>query len=165
MLSIRTATAQDIPLIRELTNKIWPQTYAHILSEEQIAYMLGMMYSPEKLAEQINELNHQFILCYDDGQPMAFAGYSEIEKNGYKLHKIYVLPNQQGKGIGRYIIDYIANDIKAKGASALYLNVNRYNYSARSFYEKLGFTLYKEEDIDIGGGYFMNDYVLELILE
>ena len=31
----------------------------------------------------------------------------------------------------------------------------------KEFYEKLGFTVIKEEDIDIGNGYLMNDYVME----
>jgi GNAT superfamily N-acetyltransferase len=165
MLSIRPATVQDIPMIRELTYRIWPQTYAPILSEEQIAYMLGKMYNPETLTAQMAEPTHQFVLCYDDAQAVAFAAYSEIEENAYKLHKIYVLPGQQGKGVGRYIIDYIAGDIITKGVAILYLNVNRYNYPALSFYEKTGFTLFKEEDIDIGNGYFMNDYVLRLHVE
>ncbi len=78
----------------------------------------------------------------------------------YKLHKIYVLPSQQGKGSGKFIIDQLTNAMKIKGASALQLNVNR-NNPAKSFYEKIGFAVIKEEDIDIGSGYFMNDYVME----
>jgi ribosomal protein S18 acetylase RimI-like enzyme len=50
--------------------------------------------------------------------------------------------------------------IKQKGATSLLLNVNR-NNPTKGFYEKLGFTVIKEEDIDIGNGYFMNDYVME----
>lgn len=78
----------------------------------------------------------------------------------FKLHKIYVLANQQGKGTGKFIINYIINDIKTKGAVVLQLQVNRYN-KARDFYEKLGFLVTEEADFDIGNGYFMNDYVME----
>jgi hypothetical protein len=49
MLSIQKASVEDIPLIRELCFKIWPQTYAAIISQEQIDYMLEMMYSEESL--------------------------------------------------------------------------------------------------------------------
>ena len=79
----------------------------------------------------------------------------------YKLHKIYALPDQQGKGIGKFIINYISGEIKPIGATALQLNVNRYN-KAKGFYEKLGFKVIGEEDIDIGNGYLMNDYIMEL---
>jgi hypothetical protein len=38
-------------------------------------------------------------------------------------------------------------------------NVNRYN-NALAFYQKLGYEILKEEDIDIGEGFFMNDFVM-----
>jgi ribosomal protein S18 acetylase RimI-like enzyme len=39
------------------------------------------------------------------------------------------------------------------------LNVNR-NNKALGFYQKFGFVILREEDIDIGNGYFMNDYIM-----
>jgi ribosomal protein S18 acetylase RimI-like enzyme len=53
--------------------------------------------------------------------------------------------------------------VKSMGGDVLLLNVNR-NNPAKSFYKKLGFTVIKEDDIDIGNGYFMNDYVMKLQL-
>jgi N-acetylglutamate synthase-like GNAT family acetyltransferase len=156
---IKTASIKDIPLIRELTFKIWPQTYAAILSQVQVDYMLNLMYSEASLEKQMKE-GSQFIIVNEDGIPVGFASYQEIEPSIFKLHKIYILPSQQGKGTGRFVIDHIIDDIKKKGAKALLLQVNRYN-KARSFYEKLGFTVIDEADFDIGNGYFMNDYVME----
>jgi ribosomal protein S18 acetylase RimI-like enzyme len=156
---IRTASVDDIPLIRDLTYKVWPQTYSSILSKEQIDYMLNMMYSETSLRQQM-EKDHEFILVYDDKEPVGFAAFSLAAPGIYKLHKIYVLPSRQGKGMGKYIIDELVKMMKTKGASALQLNVNRHN-KAKTFYEKIGFTVIKEEDIDIGNGYLMNDYVME----
>ena len=59
--------------------------------------------------------------------------------------------------------DLILSDIRFHNATDLELNVNRYN-KARQFYETIGFVVVKEEDIDIGSGYFMNDYVMNLSL-
>ena len=50
------------------------------------------------------------------------------------------------------------------GGTKLELNVNRYN-KARFFYLKQGFIMIGEEDIEIGEGYFMNDYIMELIVD
>ena len=97
---------------------------------------------------------------YNAGVPIGFASYSEIEPSVYKLHKIYVLTIHQGRGTGRFIMEHIIADILPKGATALQLNVNR-NNNAKRFYEKLGFQVIAEEDIDIGDGYFMNDYIME----
>lgn len=158
-MAIRKAYPADIPLIRDMAYKIWPLTYGSILSKEQLDYMLDLFYSEKELHEQM-EKHTEFIIVYDGVHAVGFASFSLSAPQLYKLHKIYVLPSQQGKGTGRYIIDQLEKAMKAKGATTLQLNVNRHN-TAKSFYEKLGFAVIKEEDIDIGSGYFMNDYVME----
>jgi len=158
-MTIRKAYPGDIPLIRDMAYKIWPQTYGSILSQEQIDYMLNLLYSEKILHEQMEE-NIEFIIVYDGVHSVGFASFSLTEPKIYKLHKIYVLPSQQGRGTGRFIIDQLVKAMKSRGATSLQLNVNRQN-NAKNFYEKLGFVVIKEEDIDIGNGYFMNDYVME----
>ena len=164
-MHIRNASTVDIPLIRELTMQVWPQTYTPIVGETQVSYMLSRFYNPEALSTQMDESGHRFIIGYYDGQPVAFASYSGIEPGIYKLHKLYIILQMQGNGIGRSMIAHIVNEIKSSKALALRLNVNRYNTSAMAFYAKTGFKHFAEEDIDIGNGYFMNDYVLSLDIE
>jgi len=156
---IRKAYPSDIPLIREMAYKIWPITYGTVLPGKQIDYMLELIYSEKVLYEQMTT-DIEFIIVYDGVHPVGFASYSLIEPQLYKLHKIYVLPSLQGRGTGRFAIEQLVKAMKSKGATALLLNVNRQN-NAKEFYEKLGFAVIKEEDIDIGSGYFMNDYVME----
>ncbi len=166
MIHFRKATIDDIPLIRELTFKVWPQTYAGILSGEQIDYMLDLMYSSDSLQKQMEELHHQFIIGFDAEEPVAFASFSakpDSDNRIWRVHKIYILPGRQGLGIGRKSLDQIAADLMPLGATTLELNVNRHN-PARSFYERIGFVIVGEQDIDIGNGYYMNDYVMKLEL-
>jgi ribosomal protein S18 acetylase RimI-like enzyme len=159
VFTIRKATRTDIPLIRQLAFNVWPQTYSGIISAPQIDYMLEMMYSEKSLQQQMTE-GAQFIVVYDNDQPAGFASYQLTSPGIFKLHKLYVLPSQQGKGTGRYIIDYISGEIRRQRATALQLQVNRRN-KARDFYEKLGFTVIREIDLDIGNGYVMDDYIME----
>ena len=160
MHKIRKAITKDIPLIRQLTFKVWPQTYAAILSQQQVDYMLEMMYSEPALKKQMTDDACQFIIVYDASEPVGFAAYQEIKPTAWKLHKIYILSSQQGKGIGKFVIDYITKEIQEKGATVLQLQVNRHN-KAKGFYEKIGFSVIEEADFDIGNGFFMNDYVME----
>ncbi len=162
-LNIRNASVQDIDLIRDLSLQVWPQTYASILSKQQIEYMMQLLYSKEAILKQMKE-KHQFLIIYNSGIPIGFASYSEVEAHIYKLHKIYVLPIHQGRGVGRFIIRYIINCILPQDATALRLNVNRSN-KAKDFYQQLGFQIIREEDIPIGNGFYMNDYVMELNLQ
>ena len=160
MFEIRKATGEDIPLIRELTFRVWPQTYKSILTQAQIDYMLEMMYSASSLQKQIDEQGCRFIVVYEDGNPVGFASYSEEEPQRWKLNKIYVLQNQQGKGTGRFVIDNIIEEIKKENANSLFLQVNREN-NAKAFYERLGFLEVDFVNLDIGNGFFMNDYIME----
>lgn len=159
MHTIRHTTTADIPLIRELTFKVWPQTYRDILTSEQIDYMLEMMYSPSSLEKQMQD-GCSFIIVYDNEQPVGFASYQLTREEVAKLHKIYVLPSQQGKGTGNFMLNYIIEQVKKLGAVSLQLQVNR-NNTAKLFYEKKGFAVIEEADFDIGNGYYMNDYVME----
>jgi len=160
MFEIRKAVTEDIPLIRELTFRVWPQTYAFILSQEQIDYMLEMMYSESSLQKQMSEQGCQFIIAYEDGNPVGFASYSEEESRRWKLNKIYILQNQQGKGTGKFVINHIIEEIKKRNAASLFLQVNQ-NNKAKIFYERLGFTEVDFINLDIGNGFFMNDFIME----
>jgi ribosomal protein S18 acetylase RimI-like enzyme len=156
-MTIRTATINDLVTIEKLAYEIWPGAYGHILSADQLNYMLQLIYSQTSLQNQLLQQQHNFLIVEWDGEPVGFADYSEYAPGVYKLNKIYVHDSMQGKGVGKALIDHV---IKKITAHTLRLNVNRHN-KARNFYEKLGFVVTGEEDIDIGNGYFMNDYVME----
>ena len=163
MISIRSATADDLPAIHDLAHKIWPSAYSHILSTEQLEYMLDLIYSLASLHRQLINLKHNFFIVLDKNNPVGFASFSQKEMNSetYRLHKIYVLHQQHGTGIGKLLLAHIINSVKSSGGTFLELNVNRHN-KARHFYEKSGFKIIAEEDIDIGKGFFMNDFVMRL---
>lgn len=164
MIEIKKAEINDLAIISKLAYEIWPIAYGKIVKKDQLEYMLDMMYSISSLEHQYKTLKHHFILVFENKTPVAFASFSPHEDSMvYHLNKIYVLPGQQGKNIGREMIRYVSEEIKKEGATCLQLNVNRYN-TALHFYEKQGFKIIRNEDIDIGNGYFMNDYVMELRL-
>jgi ribosomal protein S18 acetylase RimI-like enzyme len=166
MKLIKAAGITDMPIIHNLAHEIWPSAYGDILSPAQLKYMLNQFYSLSSLQKQVTELKHHFILILDENIPVGFASFSLKEKDSsiFRLHKIYVLPQQQGTATGKLLLEYVINSAKLSGATSLELNVNRHN-KARSFYEKYGFTITGQEDIDIGAGYFMNDYVMKLALK
>ncbi len=164
MLSIKPATYSDIPLIISLANQVWPQTYVPILGPDQVTFMLGAFYSIDSLQQQM-DTGHHFAICNLQGEPVAFASWSAMQGGGFKLHKLYIQPGNQGRGVGKLVLEYIFGTIKEQNGNTLFLNVNRYNHKAIAFYEKIGFVLAGEEDIDIGNGYFMNDYVYRFDLK
>lgn len=162
MIEIKKNTDENFTSIRAIAQEVWPVTFATILSKEQIDYMLEMMYSVSSLQKQANEKANRFILAVVNEIPVGFAAYefNYNKKPKTKIHKIYILPNYQGKGIGKALMDFIANEAKARHQKVLILNVNKNNIAIR-FYESIDFTITNEEVIDIGSGYVMDDYVME----
>ena len=162
MITITAATINDIKQIQNIVNITWPITYGEILSKEQLDYMLGLFYSTEALNEQYNKKIQLFYMIDEDETNIGFIGI-EHNYNGEavtKIHKIYLLPETQGKGIGKKVIDEIGKLASENNSTALSLNVNRFN-SALGFYKKIGFEVKEEVDIEIGNGYLMEDYVME----
>lgn len=163
MLDLILATADDIPTIQKMSDIVWPVTFEEILSPEQIKYMMEMMYSTESLEKQLEE-GHRYILAKEEERYLGYLSIQNYKKKGYsKIHKIYVMPNMQGKGVGRNLVEYAKMLAIDLGSEYLTLNVNRYN-KALGFYERLGFSVVDTEDIDIGNGYLMEDYVLKMRL-
>jgi N-acetylglutamate synthase-like GNAT family acetyltransferase len=160
MYTIRKATVSDVEAILDIAEKTWWVTYGPILEHEQITFMLSEIYTDEKIRDQIVSDTQTYLLLLEDELPVAFAAYSPRAENAdiYKLHKLYCLPVTQGKGYGKILINTVAQKTIDAGKHVLELNVNRYN-NAKTFYEKMGFTIASEEDISIGP-YWMNDYVM-----
>lgn len=158
-LAIRQADTNDITVIRELQEKIWYPTYLPILDQEQVDYMFDLMYSFDALKDQMENQLHTFLLLVSDTEVTGFASYSVTDnKDVFKLHKIYVLPETQGTGSGKFLLQAVIAECAKKGAKEVRLNVNRYN-KARFFYEKMGFVVLYEDDIPVGP-YEMNDFIM-----
>lgn len=165
MITLSEAQQTDIPIIQKLADSTWRVAYHEILSTDQMNYMLDRFYSLRSLQEQMQE-RQQFFIAREEEVPVGFASWSFTEpvKHVAKLQKLYVLPDYQGKNIGKQLLLRVTEEAKKQNAKILLLNVNRYN-KARLFYERCGFKVIKEEDVDIGQGYFMNDYQMQLSLE
>jgi len=160
-MNIIEATKEHIFIIRSLSDQIWPNTFREMLSEDQIAYMMNMMYSQDSLEKQM-ENSQQYLIAEENGEYMGYVAYELNYQNSSitKVHKIYILPSLQGKGIGHFFIDTAAKIARDNNNTELSLNVNRDNAKAIHFYEHMGFSIVKREDNEIGCGYLMTDYVM-----
>jgi len=158
-IQITRAGLTDRDFIRSVSERTWPSTYGHIISQEQIDFMLEWMYSDDSLATQMNT-GCSFYIANMNRSDIGFCSVSE-EDGAHKLNKLYVLPTAQGTGAGKALLNKSIEVAKAAGSSSLFLQVNKLN-TAYTFYLKHGFIKELEFKFDIGNGFFMDDYVMRL---
>ena len=165
---IRRADIADLPVIHDMAEVVFRHTYASILSHEQMEYMMEWMYSLPNMEKQISD-GHIYHIAYVDGVPCGYLSiqYEGPDEDGVEvchLHKIYVLPTSQGKGIGQRLFDKAvsyAKECSAGRPARIELNVNRNNPSL-GFYEHNGMHILRQGDFHIGNGFYMNDYIMGL---
>lgn len=159
MIKISEASASDFKTIREIAYKTWPDTYGEILSKVQLDYMLEKFYSDATLTENFTYKNHHFLLAKENETCLGFASYEPnyLGERIVRLHKIYLLPETQGKGLGKLLISEIEKIARKLNQNGISLNVNRFN-KAYDFYTKMGFECIGEEDIELDFGYLMEDF-------
>lgn len=167
--TLRPAAPAEYRTIQLIAHATWPSAYGEILSPEQITYMLAMMYTPEAIAEQAASGQSFYVLETMDEHlfEKQVVGYVSFQLDylpgATKIHKLYALPAVQGRGYGRFMVDHVAVFARAAGQQKLRLDVN-YKNRALGFYEKLGFEKIERCNTDIGNGYLMEDWVMEMPL-
>ena len=153
-------TPESLQIVRDIAAEVWPKTFAPILPPEQIPYMMNMMYAPEVMERELRE-GYRFAALLVDGAPSGYISWSPYHDDTAKLHKVYLLTSCHGKGFGRMMLDYASDVCRAAGFRRLRLNVNKHNERAIAVYLRNGFETVESVKNDIGGGFFMDDYVME----
>mgnify|MGYP003346540595 CR=1 FL=1 len=157
---LKILSRPELTIIRDLAHAIWPLVYSKMISREQMDYMLEWMYHPDVLASKFDK-GDSFYIMERAGMNVAYLHLEPAGEFAVKVQKLYVHPDHHGQGIGRELMLFAVNFAREQGRSLLELQVNRTN-PAVAFYRKLGFEIVDEQDFDIGNGYFMNDYVMQL---
>lgn len=165
MFEIRKATINDCAAIQEVAEVVFPITYREILTPEQLDYMMDWMYSTENLHKQMEEEGHIYYIVFEGCKPIGYVSIQPQDKDLFHLQKIYVLPSYQGFGLGKLLFEQAIRVIKEMHPEpcVMELNVNRNNKALR-FYERMGMHKDREGDFPIGNGFYMNDYIMAIII-
>ncbi len=147
--------------VASLAEDIWYEHYGRLLGEKQIAYMLEKFQSVSAIEEQQRH-GYQYYLITYDGDAHGYIGL-QPQGNTLFLSKLYLQKQARGKGIARQALDMTREICREKGLSSIYLTVNKHN-SSKQVYEALGFKTTREEVTDIGNGFVMDDYIMEILI-
>ncbi|ELP84537.1 hypothetical protein EIN_170620 [Entamoeba invadens IP1] len=150
----------EISQIQRLAQICFRDTYKAILSPTQMEYMIDWMYSDSSLKRQITE-GCVYTLFQKNNTDV---GYISVQKIGdvCHLHKIYLDPKEHKNGIGKVMMNCVKSWATQNYCKTIILNVNRFNKTI-GFYQKMGFVVIRQEDNEIGNGFYMNDFVMEFV--
>ncbi len=160
-VDLRPVAAADVEAIAALARIIWQSTYAEIITQAQIDYMLGQRYNAPRLLEELATPGIWWDQAFVEGERVGFAAcYLSGQPGELKLDKLYVHPGRQRCGIGGALIGRAIEHGRAAGCDTLILAVNKRNARAIAAYEKHGFAVRESVRVDIGGGFVMDDFIM-----
>jgi ribosomal protein S18 acetylase RimI-like enzyme len=157
-LSLIKASIQDAQVIREIAFDVWQKHYPAIIGQEQTDYMLNEKYAISQLQHQIEHTTYNYWLIQEDDKTLGFIASSLVDENQAFIDKFYIRFEARGNKIGERA--FSAWKSLFPYLKFTRLQVNRQNFTAINFYFKIGFTIEKVADFDIGNGYFMNDFIM-----
>ena len=111
---------------------------------------LGYDFSPEETASQLDKLSqdpHHFLLGFEEPSSHDLLGYVHAEvyeslysKPGFNILALAVVPQMQGKGIGKVLLHGLEQEAEKRGYKFIRLNSADHRLSAHAFYERVGYT-------------------------
>lgn len=161
-IDIKPLQEHEVPALIALARTIWMAHYPAIISVEQIEYMLDQRYRVEIIVEQLRTPGNWWHVLWRDGAMLGFSACEQSEEPGQmKLDKLYVHQARHGQGLGSALLRHAQELARAQGCHTLYLQVNKHNAKAIRSYQRNGFTVREALTVKIGGGFVMDDYVME----
>lgn len=152
---------EEIDLIEELGRKIWHEHYSLILEPDQIDYMIDKFQSASAITRQMKNQGYEYYLINEGDSTVGYMGLV-MEPEKLFLSKLYIAKEARGKGLASKAFEFLKDMATSNKKQTIWLTVNRHNSGSIAVYEKKGFLKVREQVTDIGNGYVMDDYIMEL---
>lgn len=154
--------SETIAEVAALAREIWNQHFVGMIGQAQVDYMLDRFQSPAAIGAQLAS-GAEYHLARIDGEPCGYLGLIPNKPAGkLMLSKIYVKQSARGTGLGTALLDFTRQRARESGAESVWLTVNRGNLETIAWYKRKGFAVVDEKKMDIGSGFYMDDYIMEL---
>lgn len=155
---------EDIRALAALATEIWHEYFVSIITKEQIDYMVEKFQSYPALKKAIEEEHYTYFLAYEGGATIGFCGVKP-EQDRLFLSKLYLHQNARGKGLSSILLKQAISFAREQGKKAIYLTCNKFNQHSLDVYRAKGFRDIDSVQTDIGRGFIMDDYILQLDLD
>ncbi|NLT12175.1 MAG: GNAT family N-acetyltransferase [Clostridiaceae bacterium] len=156
----KVESKSDIQIVAQLAESIWNEYFPKIIGQEQTQYMVSLFQSANAISAQIRMNEYSYYLLLHDSIPAGYFAVAVRECEMF-LSKIYIRSDFRGLGISSKAFEFIENEARLCRLDRIRLTVNRGNDASINIYEHRGFKIVDQQKVDIGHGFYMDDYIME----
>ena len=166
MISIQPVkTKDDSQVVAHLAREIWNEHFVPIIGQQQVDYMLDQFQSPHAINSQLQS-GFEYYLALQDEIAQGYLGLlPDMATRRMMISKIYIRNSARGYGLGNFLLDFVKQQSLERQIEKIWLTVNRHNDATLAWYKRKGFMIVDEVKKDIGNGFYMDDYIMELNVE
>ena len=152
-MRIRAARREEAATVAALGARTYRDHFAALWHEDELAAWLAAQFGVDAIAADIVDERVLYLVGDDDGIDIGFAKLRwnqpvpARDERGAELQKMYLLAEQTGRGYGRMLIEACADRARERGEACLWLDVLKDNERARRLYERCGFAIVGERDL------------------
>ena len=150
----------QIETVARLAQEIWHEHYDSIIGKDQAQYMIDRIQSHEAVSDQIFHNHYVYCLMKSLGGYNGYFAY-RLEPESLFLSKLYIARRFRGRGHAGTVLAHLEKVCRDNGLHRIWLTVNRGNENSIRIYERLGFVKTGTQVADIGGGFVMDDFLME----
>ena len=154
MLNIKEATAADAPLIAQLSQQTFAETFAAHNKPQDMQLFFEEQFTLPQLAAEVGLPQHIFYLAYAHGKPVGYMKLRlvshEAVPSSIEIARIYATQQSVGTGVGKTLMQQAVTTAQAMGRKALWLGVWEHNLRALKFYAQWGFVPFGEHPFLLG---------------
>ena len=160
-LEVRKAeTDTQVREIADLAKVIWNEHFTPIIGKDQVDYMVEKFQSYPALKEQISE-GYEYYQIFSSGEFCGYTGIHPGEDSRLFLSKLYLKKESRGHHLATGAFSFLKEICRERGYSAIWLTCNKHNDNSLGVYRHFGFEIIDTQEADIGGGFIMDDYIME----
>lgn len=160
-LEVRKAeTDTQVREIADLAKVIWNEYFTPIIGKDQVDYMVEKFQSYPALKEQISE-GYEYYQIFSGGEFCGYTGIRPGEDNRLFLSRLYLKKESRGHHLATGAFSFLKEICRERGYSAIWLTCNKHNDNSLGVYRHFGFEIIDTQEADIGGGFIMDDYIME----
>ena len=149
-ITIRNWTREDFSIVKNILLETWKNTYTFI-PEEDILTHFEKHYSEDRLIEILNDPFSKGIIAEVNSVPAGWLKlFEDLINKKFFVSSLYVLPEYQGFGLGKKLLNEAYRIAKEKHFPKVWLGVMKQNVKSLDWYKNLGFVFDEEEPFQMG---------------